>query len=230
MDLYQTLNRFAEHKSAEKRYGAVRVEARLAKYADKYKFDPSSLQRLIDPAASHAENKQRVREYLQQQGMGVIGSWLRAGKATRISEMVTYRTQNQEDHLKQIATLTDGLLSNDAIYAGAMDDMLAGTHVAPASGVISSEKAKPTRALIENSFDEANNTLDPDLRYAYQGALRARGLANTSDPVIQRQCLDEVYNKQVSGSGFFNWLLKLLWGRQRDKILSSGALNTIMTP
>lgn len=225
--MYQLLNRYANHQTAERRFMASSAESALREMTEKYNVDPMELRRQVDPNATRAQNIERMGAYLQDRGMSRIGSWFRAGRTERIARLVTYFTQNQEAELQQIASITNGLLSNDAVYAGAIDSMLKGTPASNASETLTSESTLTMKNSIDSAFDATNKTVGADLQTAYQEALQNAGLTSSTDSAFQRQFLGDYYSKHTRGVGFFKWLLNLLWGRQQENIMSNKALDGI---
>lgn len=225
--MYQLLNRYADHQAAERRFMASSAESALREMTEKYNVDPVELRRQVDPNATRAQNIERVRAYLQDRGMSRLGSWLRAGRTERIARMVTYFTQNQEAELQQIASITNGLLSNDAVYAGAIDSMLKGTPVSNASETLTPESTQTMKNDIDSAFDVNTGAVSDDLRAEYQEALRASPGTSSTDVAFQRRFLNDYFAHRTKGVGFFRWLLNLICGRQTEKILKSKALHGI---
>lgn len=225
--MYQLLNRYADHQTAERRFMASMAEATLREITEKYHIDPTELRRQIDPSATRAQNIERVRAYLQDRGMSRLGSWFRAGRTERIARLVTYFTQHQEAELQQIAAITNGLLSKDAIYAGAIDSMLKGTPAASTSETLTPASAATMQTDINSAFDANTGTVSDDLRAAYQEALRASPGTSSTDVAFQRRVLNDYFSRHTKGVGFFRWLLNLLCGRQTEKIIKSKALHGV---
>lgn len=226
-NLYNVLNNFALHKSAEKRLGAVLSEKALKDLAETHHIDMKALRRHIDPAAPRADNIRRVQDFLQESGMGVIKSWIGARKINLVQNIVTYFSEDQEAHLQDAANVCNVLLANDTIYAGAIDEMLKGTSAAPMSPILSKEAYTPGREFVDTAYDRGNNTVGLDVTEAYREQLRAHGMTQNNSPLFQRNFLDHHYDQNIRGQGFLSWLLGRLWGRKRDEIVNNHALDGV---